>query len=150
MAARIPITRFRTIPLTLLRIQSKGPVSLRDYETQVKKKSRSFDVVLQADGLVHPVEGDFFTRPNGMSLRPVGIQFYDIMSSFRGGQIIEIPANAAVPDSLVLILEMGEHYSLQANRVMSLKELNAELEQFLLPFPRLTKDDYAKKYPIMF
>ena len=36
------------------------------------------------DGLIHPAPGDFFSEPNGMSLRPRGTNMWDILSSYRG------------------------------------------------------------------
>ena len=58
------LVRHRTIPLTLFRIGPKR-IKLRDYETQMAKKSRSYDIHIHPDGNVHPMDGVKFTKPNG-------------------------------------------------------------------------------------
>lgn len=49
-----------------------------------------------------------------MSLRPSGLHMWDILTTFSGKFfIIKIPKDTKLPDDLVLMLEHGDHYSLQ-------------------------------------
>lgn len=42
---------------------------MREFKTQLAKGSRSYDFVLESDGLIHPMTGEFF----------VGIDMIDII-----------------------------------------------------------------------
>lgn len=59
-------------PTALFRICGKSrSIVLREYAVQTSKGSRSFDVTLAEDGLIHPSPlDDIFIGPNGASLRP--------------------------------------------------------------------------------
>ena len=62
------IGKHQVTPIMLFRISKSPKVSLRDYESQTKKGSMSFDYINRSDGLIIP-SNDRFEAPNGMSLR---------------------------------------------------------------------------------
>lgn len=140
-----------TVPLPLFRICGKSRnVVLREYAVQMAKGSRSYDLTLGEDGLVHPAPLDnVFIGPNGASLRPAGINLWDIVSSRRGiTNILEIPAGVKIPEGLVLLHEHGDHYSLQGTQPMKRKALEALMNKFVADFPFYTKEEYFQKYPL--
>ena len=61
------VIRHQIVPLTLFRIGNKKP-KLRDYEIQIAKGSRSYDLKLDENGLVLPAVGDKFIGPNGIKI----------------------------------------------------------------------------------
>jgi hypothetical protein len=80
-----PLTKYyKTVPLQLFRIGGTSKkVQLRNFEVQKAKGSASYDYVPNPEGKIHPA-GDYFTAPNGMSLRPEGINMTDILAQYRG------------------------------------------------------------------
>lgn len=76
--------KFNVFPLEMFRMQSARLVKLRDYETQKSLGRAAFDLVLNKEGLVTPVEGKVFETPNGMSLRPMGATLFELASNFQG------------------------------------------------------------------
>ena len=121
-----------TVPLTLFRICGKSRnIVLREYAVQTAKGSRSYDLTLAEDGLVHPAPlDDVFIGPNGASLRPAGINMWDIVSSRAGiTNVLEIPEGVKIPEGLVLLHEHGDHYSLQCTKPMKRKALEG-MNQF--------------------
>lgn len=145
------IARYDEIPLTLFRICGKSRnIVLREYEVQIAKGSTSFDVTLADDGLIHPAPLDnVFIGPNGASLRPAGINMWDILSMRSGPtNILEVPAGLKLPKELVLLHEHGDHYSLQCTSPMKRKEVEAIMNQFIKDFPFYPKIEYFKKYPL--
>eukprot|EP01039_Chlorochromonas_danica_P005313 gene5315-5848_t len=140
-----------TVPLTLFRICGKSRnVVLREHAVQMAKGSRSYDLTLGEDGLVHPAPlDDVFIGPNGASLRPAGINMWDIVSSRRGiTNVLEIPAGVKIPEGLVLLHEHGDHYSLQGTKPMKRKALEGIMNQFIADFPFYSKEEYFQKYPL--
>lgn len=138
-------------PISLFRICGKSrAVRLREYAVQTAKGSRVFDVTLAEDNLIHPAPlDDIFIGPNGASLRPAGINLWDIISGKQGTvNLLEIPAGSKLPDGLVLLHEHGDHYSLQCTRSMTRKALEALMNEFLKDFPFYSKDEYFNKYPL--
>jgi hypothetical protein len=138
-------------PITLFRICGKSrSVVLREYATQIAKGSRLFDVTLAEDGLIHPAPlDDVFIGPNGASLRPAGINLWDIVSGRRGiVNMLEIPCGTKLPKGLVLLHEHGDHYSLQCTDPIKRKALEALMNEFVKDFPFYSKEEYFSKYPL--
>jgi hypothetical protein len=125
-------------------------VVLRERAVQVAKGSQSFDVTLAEDKLIHPAPLDGkFIGPNGASLRPLGINMWDILAGRKGiTNVMEIPAGTKIPAGLVLLHEHGDHYSLQCTEPMKRKALEAMMNEFLKDMPFYSKEEYFKKYPI--
>ena len=101
------------------------------------------------NGLINPMESDYYITPNGLSLRPRGIYICDIISSFKGKfEVVYIPAGVDIPEGLVLILEIGDHYSLQTTVPISPPELNKKMTDFLKPFERMAKEEFFERFPL--
>lgn len=105
--------RFSVVPLQLFRIQNRKEVRLREYAAQEKLGRTSFDLMVQNDGLVHPMQGNKFVRPNGMSWRPLGPILYELLADFKGNCIYIMPKGLELPSTLTLIHEHSDHYSIQ-------------------------------------
>ena len=87
--------------------------------------------------------------PNGLSLRPMGINLWDIVSNYNGKiTVVRIPKNTPIPEELVLLHEHSDHYSMQTAIPCSPSELNKRLAEFLAPFEKLTVPEFTKKYPV--
>jgi len=146
------LTRFREFPCDLFRIDTFKKIKLREYARQTKAGKKSFDFVLK-DGLIHPAEGEFFKRPNGLSLRPGGYTLGHIVAHYKKKiGLILIPKGVVVPEGLVLIHEHTDHYSLQTTTSCSEDEMNAKLNHFFDNTPGLQKvslEEYLKQFPLM-
>jgi len=95
------------------------------------------------------MESDYFVTPNGLSLRPAGINNWDIIWTYKGKfRVVYIPAGVEIPEGLVLILERGDHYSLQTTVSISLQELNKKMTDFLKPFERLSREEFSERFPL--
>ena len=78
----------KILPVTLYRIQHSLPVRLRDFEVQMAKNRKSFDLKLH-NSLYLPIPNQKeFIVPNGMSLRPKGENMRNILENFRGNPVI--------------------------------------------------------------
>ena len=143
--------RYTKLPIELFRVQRGVKVALREYERQIAKKSRSFDFKLQPDGLIHPETGDQFRTPNGMSLRPGGPVFGEILSMFaKTYKVIRLPPGLELPDKLVLIHEHSDHYSVQTTEPCSEQELNNRMTEWLKNGGEfMSINDYYKLYPLI-
>jgi hypothetical protein len=64
------------------------------------------------------MEGDKFIRPNGLSCRPLGLNFIEILENYEDKIIIELPKGLVLPDDFVMILERSDHHSLQTTRAI--------------------------------
>jgi hypothetical protein len=145
----IIMQRFLRIPRTLYRIQPRLPVNLRDKATQEAKNRTSFDLIVHQDGRVHPMTGDIFHTPNGMSLRPPTEKMRQILEDFRGGdslRIYRLQENLQLPDGLVVIHEHSDHYSLQTTRPVRLEDFNRHLTEFLQSLPSQSKQEFIDEY----
>ncbi len=147
------IARYTThFPLTLFRFKTGKSVSLRDYESQKSKGSRSYDLVLK-DGLYQPspTDSNVFIGPNGASLRPNTMNLHELLDTFsksKNARIIVIPQDTKIPSHFVLLHEHTDHYSLQTTTPITLKEFNQLLEDFLSQFQTLTISEFADLYPM--
>lgn len=129
-------------------MQSGMSVRLREYTKQMKMGRASFDFKLHEDGKIHPATGDSFIGPNGMSLRPPGLVFQEVLGGFKADvKIFKIPKGTSLPKTLVLLHEHSDHYSLQTTEVVTETELNKRLSEFLRGMPMLTKKEYLTQYP---
>lgn len=115
----------------------------------MRKGSRIYDYTLSDAGLMMPAPlCNTFVGPNGLSLKPVGPQMYELVGSARGdASVFEVPKGAQLPPDLVLLHEFSQHYSLQPARAMKPSEFIHLAKLFFKPFPILTKDEYLDKYP---
>jgi hypothetical protein len=92
------------------------------------------------NNLYNPILGDQYIRPNGLSLRPIGVNLADLLGSFRCKLIYEIPKGAVVPANFVLIHEHNDHYSLQTAIPISPKEFCLQVKDFFEKHNKITAD----------
>lgn len=136
------VERYTTVPLTLYRLQPKLPVNLRNYDKQMALGRTSFDLKLY-DGLVLPSKGDEFTGPNGMSLRPASTYMKGLVEQYSGSPTIyALLPGLKLPDSLILVYEHSDHFSMQVREPMTLERFNQELTDFLQTLPSQTKEQF--------
>ncbi|KAJ7075795.1 hypothetical protein B0H15DRAFT_916593 [Mycena belliarum] len=139
------------LPVDLARVQSGLHVRLREYEAQKALKRFSYDLKVQPDGLVHPAEGPNFIGPNGCSLRePLSPTFQEVVRNFRGSDIgvFVLKEGTVLPETLTVLHEHSDHFSLQCTQPMRLSELNAALTQFINDNARiLNKEEFDEEYP---
>ncbi|KAL9652489.1 hypothetical protein ABK040_000061 [Willaertia magna] len=147
------LIRYNHFPLNLFRIDTFKKVKLREYYRQMDAGKRAFDFVLQEDGKIHPMEGEIFTTPNGMSLRPGGHSLGHILAHYKKKVgLVLIPEGTIVPKDLVLIHEHSDHYSLQTTNICTEEELNERINYFLDNTDGIVKvslEDYFKQFPLM-
>ena len=146
------IARYTDIfPEALFRICGKSKkFVLREHAIQVAKGSPSYDLTLAEDGLVHPAPlDDVFIGPNGASLRPLGVNMWDLLTTKRGiTNVLEIPAGTKIPESLVLLHEHADNFSLQCTQPMQRKALEALMNEFSKELPFYPKNEYFTRHPI--
>lgn len=141
--------KYETAPSDLFQITKASKVVLREYGAQEKLGRKAYDFVISDDGDILPSTGTYFKRPNGMSLRPLGSNMWEILSLFQGSVYVNIiPEGTVIPPDLVLYLERGDHFSLQTSKVCTPKELNLRLTEFMSKMERITKEEYYKRYPM--
>ncbi|KAI0323967.1 hypothetical protein GY45DRAFT_487068 [Cubamyces sp. BRFM 1775] len=142
--------RYNHVPVELARVQSGRNVRLRDYETQKALKRFSYDLKL-VDGKVMPADGPNFIGPNGCSLRePLSPTFQEVVRNFRGANILVyvLKEGTPLPETLQILHEHSDHYSLQCTKPMTLDELNAECTKFINEHGRtLDKEQFDAEYP---
>lgn len=140
--------RFAVFPCDLFRVQAGRSVSLRDREKQTALGRFSYDLELH-EGKVLPAVGGDFIGPNGMSMRPPTKYFFEIAAGFHGNPFIfKIPEGTSLPDTLTLLHEHTDHYSLQTAVPCSLSELNVRLSSFLKDHGEvLTIAQFAERFP---
>jgi len=139
--------RFTVLPRELFRVQAGMMVSLRDREKQTSLGRFSYDLELRG-GKVLPAVGTNFNGPNGMSLRPPTKFFFEIAAGFEDPVIFKIAKGTSLPDTLTLLHEHSDHYSLQTAVPCSLSELNARMSSFLKEHSEvLTIAQFAEHFP---
>ncbi|KAJ4481271.1 hypothetical protein J3R30DRAFT_3656858 [Lentinula aciculospora] len=96
------------------------------------------------EGIVHPAEGPNFIGPNGCTLRePFSPTFQEVVRNFRGSDI-----RIYLPESLVILHEHSDHFSIQCTKPMTLNALNQELTKFINEHGRvLDKEEFDEEYP---
>ncbi|PNY23833.1 Uncharacterized protein TCAP_06224 [Tolypocladium capitatum] len=129
---------FKHCPTTLFRLNNGAKIKLRDLAV---KGRGSYDVQSQ-NGFIQPKALDPLTYsgekpahksgPNGASMRPVGDKQIDLVKTFKGDDLLVygVPEGTELPETLILVHEYDDHYSLQPAVQMSVKDLNRELTQF--------------------
>jgi hypothetical protein len=142
------IGKFKTTEIELFRIQNGPSTKLREFAAQQRKNSKSYDLVAQPDGLIHPKTSEFFEGPNGSSLRPIGPVIFEVVSHWRGkdARIYRIPKGTKLPDNLILLHEHSDHYSLQTTEPVKLSELNKRLTVFFNQFEYMNPNEFQSKY----
>ncbi|GJN70107.1 hypothetical protein PLICBS_004159 [Purpureocillium lilacinum] len=146
MSARM-LDRFSYCPKTLFRLNNGTRIKLRD----LAAKARSSYDVKSENGLVlpkalnpltysgektsqflGPVQDIYELGPNGASMRPLGEAQSSLVRSFKGDDMLvwAVPEGTVLPETLTLVLEHDDHYSLQPAEKMSVKDLNQELTRF--------------------
>ena len=139
------VRKFKTLPITLYRIQARRTVNLREYETQMAKGRASYDLKLH-NGLVHPAEGDEWIGPNGMSLRPATDTMVGILENWRGDPtIFRLSEGLRLPESLIVLHERDDHWSLQTTEPVTLAELNERMTQLLDEAPTQTRQQFMEQ-----
>ncbi len=138
---------YRRLPFTLYRIQSRLPVTLRDFDKQREMGRDSYDLKL-FDGLVKPIkQGTEFERPNGMSLRPPTNKMIEILVNFKGTPTIyRLLSGLELPPHLILYHEHTDHYSLQTSEPVTLDEFNGRLTEFLQTLPSLSRKQFLWEF----
>ena len=141
------VTRFKQLPVTLYRLQSKLPTRLREYASQMAAGRQSYDLKTNPDdGLVHPAKGDTFIGPNGMSLRPATENMLHIAKNYRGNvTVFRIQEGLKLPDGLILLHERDDHYSLQTDEPVTLDTLNDRITNLLKECPTQTRDQFVEQ-----
>ncbi|GJN87387.1 hypothetical protein Rhopal_000336-T1 [Rhodotorula paludigena] len=137
-------------PFEIFRVNAGHKVNLRDHDEQAAKGRSSYDLYKNADGLVEPIEGSMFEKPNGCSMRPDGPMAQEIIRNFPGRNTVvwRVPEGTPIPPSLVLYHEHSDHYSLQTTEPVKLPELNRRITAFLdRNGEKMTKEEWADRYP---
>jgi hypothetical protein len=140
------VKRFKSLPVTLYRLQGKVPVRLRVYAEQMEKGRTSYDLKTGEDGLVHPAKGDVWIGPNGMSLRPASENVLRIAKTFRGTTTVyRMHEGLVVPDGLIVLHERSDHYSLQTDEPVTPDTFNKRLTAFLETLPHQTLGQFVEQ-----
>ena len=136
--------RFNVVPTTLYRLQNAKTIILRAWTPEIAEAVRSYDFITHSDGLIHPISGDFFTKPNGMSLRPIGVSLANIAKSYNAKCVYVLKQGVAIPKSLILVHEYKDHYSLQTSEPCTIAELNDRLNEFIKDHPTIPFKEFKK------
>jgi hypothetical protein len=141
-----PLTRFDYVPTTLYRIHGTGLIKLRSYEKRIAEGMQgefSFDFH-EKNGMVSPMVGEFFTKPNGMSLRPKCDRQKELVRNYAGDKmnIFVLPVGMKIPSDLILLHEHTDHYSMQVRVPMSVNDFNKELNTMLRNLKILSKSEF--------
>ncbi|GAA5912534.1 hypothetical protein JCM6882_004795 [Rhodosporidiobolus microsporus] len=126
------------------------PIKRKPKPMLKKFGSTSYDLHVQADGLVHPIDGAMFEKPNGCSLRPDGPTMQEIIRNFgaRDTVVWRIEEGTHLPPTLILYHEHSDHYSLQPRVPMPLSDLDAQLTAFFHEHGEwFTQDEWCEAYP---
>jgi hypothetical protein len=127
---------FKTLPLTLYRLQNSLPVSLRDHHATERAD----------DGIIHPTnEGDIAGPTGTMTLHPPSVSTLHIAKNYRGECTVHrLQDGSTLPDGLVLLYQRHDHhYSLQTDEPVKLEILNQRMTDFLRTCPTQTLDDFV-------
>lgn len=136
--------RFNVFPKTLYRLQNSKKTQLRAWTPEIAEALKSYDFITHSDGLIHPVSGDHFSKPNGMSLRPIGVSLMNIAKSYNFKWVYVLKEGILIPNNLVLVQEYKDHYSLQTSEPCSISDLNDRLNEFIKAQPALSSEEFKK------
>ena len=143
---------YSKLPRDLFRVNATAKVILHDFDTQQSKNRTSYDLNLNANGLVGPVQDhSYFHGPNGMSLRPNSPSMQQIIREFRGRNVTVYKlAEGLELDSsdLICLWEHTDHFSLQTRSEISLSKLNRKLTDLCVNHGQImTKAEFCERYP---
>lgn len=139
------VQRYFQLPRTLYRVCAKLPITLRDYDSQLKLKRTSYDLKL-VNGLYLPAEGDEFVGPNGLSLRPSTTKMHEVLREFRGQpRIFCLHEGFVLPEGFVVLHEHSDHYSLQTTKPIALPEYVEAVNKFIQSFPSQTREEFFEE-----
>lgn len=131
-ARKQKVSYYKKLPVTLYRIQKTDVTTLREYESQMAKNRKSYDVTLDENGLVKVATGEEWIGPNGMSLRPATDSMLRIAQAFRGEQrVYRLDEGMELPDGLIVLHERDDHYSMQTTEPCTLEELNQKITNLI-------------------
>ena len=138
--------RFNIVPTNLYRLQNAKETKLRVWTPEIAEAVKSYDFITHSDGLIHPISGDFFTKPNGMSLRPIGVSLANISKSYGANAkwIYVLKQAISIPKKLILLHEYKDHYSLQTSELCTIAELNDRLNEFIKDQPTMSFEEFKK------
>ncbi|KAF4549041.1 Hypothetical protein D9617_24g017550 [Elsinoe fawcettii] len=145
------IKSFKTIPKPLFRMNNGNSIRLRAVEGPERPK-KPFDL-LTTSAMAQPkaLYPERYEWPNGASMRPNSPTMHELLLRFSGAKVIvyEVEPGTALPDDLILVHEFADHYSMQAAKPMTVKELERSITQFLTTAgTRYTRDDWFARYPV--
>ena len=127
--------RFTTLPSTLYRLQNTKKVKIRPYTDG--KAIYDFRPVNE---LYVPYIGDTFEYPNGLSLRPAGMNLYETALSVNAKYVYVLEKVIVITPNFVLIWEHTDHYSLQTTIPIEPKQFCSEVDKFFKTQKIITKD----------
>ncbi|KAE9389023.1 hypothetical protein BT96DRAFT_926766 [Gymnopus androsaceus JB14] len=135
------------VPFELARVQSGVNVNLRDYAKQKELGRISYDLKT-VDGMVHPAEGPNFIENRFLpTFQEVVRQFPRFKYSNLLCSYTEL-LGVKLPETLVILHEHSDHFSIQCTKPMSLDALNHELTEFINEHGRvLNKEEFDEEYP---
>ncbi len=138
------VRKYNVLPVSLYRIQGRLPIRLLDYDSQMAKGRRRYDVKLcKETGKVLPAEGDKFIGPNGAILRPLSNTLVRALVRRNKEPIVFcLREGMQLPDDLVMIHERGDYYSLQTTVPIELSELNDKITKIMEEAPRQTREQF--------
>jgi hypothetical protein len=73
-------------------------------------------------------------------MRPLGLNLADFFQGFRGKGIYELPKDLVLPESLIVIHEHSDNFSLQTRQPTQPEKFCLEVEELLKKMRRLTKE----------
>lgn len=109
------------------------------------KGQPAFDFILGSNKLYNPIEGDKYSKPNGLSFRPLGVNLAEYLDNFQGQVIIELSKDLILPDQFVMIHENNDHYSLQTTKPIKPSEFCKLAEILFNSQKLLTKAELSVK-----
>jgi hypothetical protein len=135
------IGKYQVVPEELFRIGPRA-IKLREWE----EGKYIYDYKLGKDGMILPATGDSFIGPNGMSLRPFGINFLDVLSKYKSTSMVTIlPKGLSIPNELILLHEFGDHFSLQTAVPAKAREMNSCMSKFIATLESVPKAEFLSK-----
>lgn len=144
--------RYTTTPRDLFRVNGTDKVILRDYKSQTGRGRNSYDLHLNEENLVVPAPDDgHFHGPNGASLRPNTRAMQEIIRNFKGRNVTvyRIPQGIDLESwDLILLWEFADHWSMQTNVPITLRDLNKKLTQFCIQHAeKMSVSEFCEQYP---
>ncbi|KAG8628987.1 hypothetical protein KVT40_002852 [Elsinoe batatas] len=145
------LASFAIVPKTLFRTNKGSSIRLRAHPGPLRPRG-PFDL-LTTSGLVKPkaLDPKTYEFPNGASMRSNSPAQRRVLATFTGPDVIvyEVPKGTILPKELILVHEFRDHYSLQAAREMTVRELNDHLTVFFGQYAIAhTKKEWYARFPV--